>query len=179
MASALSNGPDQGVYHLGPGQMLVDLPAHVNDADLTDKGNIQERPLTEPTDMSYLLQRIRLATISRRLVDCDPRGQTVNMTHIHAQLRAFERDIPSFFRMTRHNLVSTYGLDTAFAFRIVTQGLALRAFLRASYRRIRVHLSAGATWPEPLARPVAETEPRIQRYVGIGTPNKRVRKLRN
>ncbi|KAH8889097.1 hypothetical protein GQ53DRAFT_227405 [Thozetella sp. PMI_491] len=165
LAPSLATGPERDFYQLQPRQMRVEPPAHVNDADLTGVGELQERPLTEPTEMSYPLLRFRLASISRLLGDFGPHMQPAEGLQIHEQLRAFERDIPPFFSMTWHTLSSTYGLDRKAACGIVTQGHALRAFVNALYRRVLAPYHTWPTPPEPIERSIAETEPRIQRIV--------------
>ncbi|KAH8651411.1 hypothetical protein BX600DRAFT_516980 [Xylariales sp. PMI_506] len=168
MGAILCSGPEKDNYLLHPGHMLVDLPAHINDADLVGVGAlgaIHERPLTELTDMSYTVQRIRLATISRRLVDLGPNPQPVDVARIYTDLRVFERKIPTFFRMTAETLSNTYELDHAAACRFVTQGHVLRAFLPPHYRRLRELLSV---LPISLEQPpprLVETESRVQRFV--------------
>lgn len=49
--------------------MAVKRPLNVNDADLTDHRPNIDLPISQPTEMSYFLQRIRLAEISLSVVD--------------------------------------------------------------------------------------------------------------
>jgi hypothetical protein len=96
--------------------MTVKKPRNINDTDLVDNGYQTECPLSQPTEMSYFLQRIRMAEIARRTVD---ESQTVadssgpeDSTHIMKldfQLDQFIHDIPFFFNLDNYadNLEST------------------------------------------------------------------------
>jgi hypothetical protein len=44
------------------------LPANVNDVDLVDGQPLRPRPLTERTELSYQLSRLRFAEISQRQI---------------------------------------------------------------------------------------------------------------
>jgi hypothetical protein len=59
----------RGVYHCYPRQMVVKKPMNLNDEDLVDGMSQDQKPLSWPTVMSYLLQRIRIAEIMRSLTD--------------------------------------------------------------------------------------------------------------
>lgn len=49
--------------------MTVNRPLNINDADIGPDGIAAELPATEPTEMSHFLERLRLAKISRSIVD--------------------------------------------------------------------------------------------------------------
>ncbi len=71
---ALSGGPQEGVYNMQPRHMQVNLPRNISDSDLTNPNTPIdfEAPLSVPTSTSYLIQRIKLATICRKIVDAMP-----------------------------------------------------------------------------------------------------------
>jgi hypothetical protein len=69
LAVARYGGPGASVLQINLLHMTVNKPQHVNDLDLLLDAPCPSRPISEPTDMSYFLQRIRLAEISRNITD--------------------------------------------------------------------------------------------------------------
>ena len=84
--------------------MAVHKPLHLNDDDLESGRFEQERPMSQPTSMSYFLQRLRLAEICRLSTD---RGLTTprksesldqsNVIYIDAELKQLSESLPLFF----------------------------------------------------------------------------------
>jgi len=106
MLAARHGGPTEGVYQTNPSHMIVNKPRNINDEDLSDNSNDKDQPLCQPTDMSYFLQRLRLAEICRGMTDCTPVAVPAsdgsvypNVLAIDAQLEDFMNSIPSFFRI--------------------------------------------------------------------------------
>ncbi|RAO70372.1 uncharacterized protein BHQ10_006384 [Talaromyces amestolkiae] len=86
--------------------MATRRPWNVNDEDLYDGMKNIDKPLSEPTEMSYFLQRIRLGEMCRELVDRMPLGATARDTSDHAEIIAvdaqflkFLAEIPPFFKL--------------------------------------------------------------------------------
>lgn len=89
--------------------MMVKQPLNINDVDLIDNGPNVDQPVSVPTDMSYFLQRIRLAEIARRIVDQYHDDVAVSRSggpgyHTHvmamdAKLDQMLHEIPSFFHL--------------------------------------------------------------------------------
>ncbi|KEF57996.1 uncharacterized protein A1O9_05919 [Exophiala aquamarina CBS 119918] len=96
--------PSAAVYTAHPAHMAVNKPLHLDDDDL-DTGRLeQEKPTSQPTSMSYFLQRLRLAEICRISAD---RGLTnpqsseslnqSNVIYIDAELKRLSESLPLFF----------------------------------------------------------------------------------
>ncbi|KNG85305.1 hypothetical protein ANOM_006451 [Aspergillus nomiae NRRL 13137] len=64
LLAARYGGPGEGVYQANPRQTIVKKPRNINDLDLLDVGLHLDLPVSQPTEMSYFLQRLRLAEIS-------------------------------------------------------------------------------------------------------------------
>lgn len=103
-------GSGEGVYQAHPLHMSVNKPRNINDIDLTRQPDLPGRPLDEPTDMSYFLQRIRLAEIARSIVDHNLMAVTSSERpayYAHVMAMDFEIDqfiqtLPDFFRSANY-----------------------------------------------------------------------------
>ncbi|KAL2259473.1 hypothetical protein VTK26DRAFT_6842 [Humicola hyalothermophila] len=97
--------PSQGTYQVNPGHMVVNKPRNIDDADLLDNGLGPGLPMSQPTEMSYFLQRIRLAEILRTIIDHNPMavagsgGVGAHAAAIDAELDRMIHDMPSFFNL--------------------------------------------------------------------------------
>jgi hypothetical protein len=87
--------------------MAVNKPRNINDEDLVN-GALQqeEEPSSQPTIMSYFLQRLRLAEICRISADrsssSGPDSEAVNRSNViylDAELRRLGDDLPAFFQL--------------------------------------------------------------------------------
>ena len=105
---ALSGGPQEGVYNVPPRHMQVNLPRNINDSELIDPNTPDdfEHPLSVPTSTSYLIQRIKLATICRKIVDTMPmspsRPDMIPYEEFIALDMEFEKllnELPPFFQV--------------------------------------------------------------------------------
>jgi hypothetical protein len=126
-------------------QMVVKKPLNINDEDLIDGMSRIEQPLSQPTTMSYSLQRIRLSEISRSIVDRTPliMAHAGGPSHdvvmdIDTELQLLINDIPPFFSMSIANLTETYQLDPSRAASIAHQGYMFYSLLYA--QRCKLHL---------------------------------------
>ena len=92
--------------------MIVNKPRNNNDTALEDNGLNHNLPLHHATDMSYFLQRIRLAEISRGIVDnyyanissmpgeWDGASSYASISiMMDEELKQFLKDLPSFFKL--------------------------------------------------------------------------------
>lgn len=118
--------------------MLVKKPLNLNDEDLVDGMSCVEQPLSQPTTMSYSLQRIRLSEISRCMVDRTPliMANAGGPSHdvvmdIDTELQFLINDTPLFFSMSMADLTATYQLDPSRAANIVHQGYMFYSLLYA------------------------------------------------
>lgn len=124
--------------------MMVKKPLNINDEELVDGMSRTEQPLSQPTAMSYSLQRLRLSEISRRIVDRTPlvTGQTFGPSHdvvmdIDTELQLLTNDIPPFFSMSKAGLTEIYQLDSSQAVKIAHQGYIYHSLLYA--QRCKLH----------------------------------------
>src|SRR5688500_8326576 len=99
-------GNDHGVYHCNRHQMITKIPHNVGDEELSRGIWSEDHPSHHATEVSYSLQRIRLAEIARRAVDRSPYGATTvgtsdyaNVAAADAELSQFMEDLPSFLKL--------------------------------------------------------------------------------
>jgi hypothetical protein len=116
--------------------MVVKKPLNINDEDLIDGMSRIEQPLSQPTAMSYSLQRIRLSEISRIIVDRTPliMAHAGGPSHdvvmdIDTELQLLINDIPPFFSMSIADLTESYQLDPLRAVNIAHQGYMFYSLL--------------------------------------------------
>ena len=126
--------------------MMVKKPLNVNDEELNDDISPIEQPLSQPTAMSYSLQRIRLAEISRNIVDrTPPISAHANVPSldvvmdIDTELQLLINDIPPFFSMSIADVSELYRLDTSKAAKIAHQGYIIHSFVHA--QRCQLHFA--------------------------------------
>lgn len=103
-------GPSEGIYTVHPGHMVVEKPLNVDDKDLIEGQSLEGMPSSEPTTMSYFLQRVRLAEICRNAADrgwssrSEPDSANYsNVIQIDVQLKAFSNNLPPFFVIGSRN----------------------------------------------------------------------------
>src|ERR1700760_343072 len=144
--AARFNGIAQGIYQCHPRQMAVKKPLNIDDEDIVDDMSHIEKPMSQPTLMSYSLQRIRLSEISRNIVDRVPLISTPAgglsldvIMDIDTELQLLINDVPTFFSMPIASLVETYHLDPLRAANIARQGNMLYSFLYAL--RCKLHFA--------------------------------------
>lgn len=102
---SISGGPQEGCYLVHTRHMHVNRPRNITDDDLEKEGAEFNRPISEPTQMSYFLQRIRSAELARDIADAWPLGtsdvESVDYNQIievDAKFEEFFKDMPVFFR---------------------------------------------------------------------------------
>ncbi|KAJ9604101.1 hypothetical protein H2200_011624 [Cladophialophora chaetospira] len=103
---ALSGGPQEGTYFVQPRHMRVNMPRNIDDEDLLQDSPSIDRPLSEPTNMSYYIQRIKVADICRQVIDKMPLTSfelgSVDYQDVIALDRKFEDfldNLPSFLKI--------------------------------------------------------------------------------
>jgi hypothetical protein len=126
--------------------MVVKKPLNINDETVVDGMSHIEKPSSQPTSMSYSLQRIRLFEISRNIVDRTPLIMALGdlpdydiVMDIDTELQVFLNEIPPFFSMPTAKLVETYQLNPLQAANIFYQGYTLRSIFYA--QRCKLHLA--------------------------------------
>ena len=111
LLAARYGGPGEGVYQTNPRQMTVNKPRNIDDAGLLDDHTGLDPPISQPTEMSYFLQRIRLAEISRNIADHNLMVASNSSTpdyyeHVMAIDVEFDKmmgDIPDFFNLDTYD----------------------------------------------------------------------------
>ncbi|KAJ4347482.1 hypothetical protein N0V95_005403 [Ascochyta clinopodiicola] len=123
--------------------MTVNRPLNINDIDIGPGGISAESPASEPTDMSYFLERLRLAEISRSIVDHSLMSATSLGRHSHyTQVMAMDfeldqliRNMPPFFQLSNYEHVS----DPSRASRIFIQAYMLNSLMHT--QRCKLHIA--------------------------------------
>lgn len=89
---------------------MVNLPRNINDYHLHNYPPDFSLPSSEPTSMSYLIQRIKLATIVRDFVDAMPLSPASpdlipynDFVALDQRFVQFHNDLPFFFQMDEQN----------------------------------------------------------------------------
>ncbi|KAL2157991.1 hypothetical protein VTH06DRAFT_4800 [Thermothelomyces fergusii] len=101
-----TGGPTEGTYSVQPRHMKVRYPKNANDDELATLDDSADPPLHRFTQMSYFLQRIRVAEIIRTVLDCSSPGDAGMIISDYKKVfeldRLFEQalsDLPPFFRL--------------------------------------------------------------------------------
>lgn len=102
---SLVPGPQEGTYSVHPAHMRVNKPRNLSDEDLAHTSSSFARSMSEPTTVSYLLQRFCLGELSRDIVDAisvaligpaDPPYATIIL--LDKKFEQFQNDLPTFFK---------------------------------------------------------------------------------
>lgn len=90
--------------------MMTNKPCNANDEDIVDEMVGVGKPLTQPTSMSYCLQRIRLGEFCREITDCAPFGMSdpgspdyEHTKQIDGKICGFAESLPSFFSLAHRS----------------------------------------------------------------------------
>jgi hypothetical protein len=112
LAVARYGSPGASVLPVNLRHMSVNKPQHLNDTDLLVDGPWPSQSASESTDMSYFLQRLRLAELSRKIVDHtnansqqQPAHHT-NLLAIDVQFEQMINDIPIFLQMRSYQTIT-------------------------------------------------------------------------
>ncbi|KAJ5716947.1 hypothetical protein N7488_002593 [Penicillium malachiteum] len=99
-------GPQKGTYSINPRHMATKKPLNANDEDLLDGATHVNKPMNQPTSMSYSLQRIRLAELCREVTDrisfaesCYELSNYQHIRDVDAQICKIVNEMPSFFSL--------------------------------------------------------------------------------
>jgi hypothetical protein len=135
LLAARYGGPGEGVYHCHPQHMHVRTPRNINDADLLDHDLLFEHPPSHPTDMSYFLQRIRLAEIARIIVDRNLASPTRWSPTMDLEIDQLLGDIPLFFRLSNYDATFVPSIDS----NVFVQAYMLTSLIHT--QRCKTHLT--------------------------------------
>ncbi|KAF4435240.1 hypothetical protein FACUT_7344 [Fusarium acutatum] len=113
-ASSKAEGTSGATYLIQPNLISANLPRHIDDDDLSNSEH-KERPLSEPTTMSYNLQRIKVAEVVRCISDLMPHDLSEApcelILSLDAKLESLIYELPRFFRMDMSECEETKQID--------------------------------------------------------------------
>lgn len=140
-------GPFEGLYTIHPHHMCVRQPLNADDEDLFDGMEVSQvdKPLSQPTGMSYNVQRIRLAKICLEITDSVP-FTSRSLTHeqimdIDHKIESFINTLPEFLRAVENRSSAArtnVGVVDRFSPGIVIQRYILNSLVHA--QRCKFHL---------------------------------------
>ncbi|KAF4980072.1 hypothetical protein FZEAL_3853 [Fusarium zealandicum] len=147
-------GPHEGTYLINPSHIAVRKPLNANDEDLVDGEEMVGRPLTEPTSMSYALQRVRLAELTREFTDRIPLtagSETITydfILELDATIDRFIKEIPPFLTMGADELKRLPPTDPRRSLAISIQRHIMKIFVHGQRCKIHLpYLARGAVEP--------------------------------
>ncbi|KAF7591569.1 hypothetical protein BBP40_001449 [Aspergillus hancockii] len=115
--NSFSGGPQEGVYTFQPKHMMVNYPSNVDDESITPTGVLHESALSQPSSMSAFIQRVKLASLCREVVDAmsstwletqEPDYDTI--LALDTKFLNFLDELPSFFQLDPTNVQKTRGI---------------------------------------------------------------------
>ncbi|KAF5598625.1 hypothetical protein FPCIR_2922 [Fusarium pseudocircinatum] len=113
-ASSMAGGTSGATYLIQPNLISTDPPRHINDDELSNP-SYNERPLLEPTTMSYNLQRIKVAEVVRCISDLmphDPSEASCELIlSLDAKLESLLHELPKFFKMDKSECEEVKQID--------------------------------------------------------------------
>ncbi|KAF4949202.1 hypothetical protein FGADI_9059 [Fusarium gaditjirri] len=116
-ASSRAEGTSGTTYLIQPNLISTNLPKHINDEGLSDL-EYKERPLSEPTTMSYNLQRIKVAEVVRCISDVmphDPSEASCELIlSLDTKLESLLLELPNFFRSEMAESEETKQIDKTY-----------------------------------------------------------------
>lgn len=123
--------------------MTVNRPLNIHDVDIGPSEIPAEAAATEPTDTSRFLERLRLAEISRSIVDHTLQSSTnfispscdTQITAMDLEIAQMITTIPPFFQLASYEYVS----DTSEASSIFIQAYLLNWLMQT--QRYKLHIT--------------------------------------
>ncbi|KAF5667561.1 zinc finger transcription factor YRR1 [Fusarium heterosporum] len=149
-------GPHEGTYLLNPLHMDVRKPLNANDEDLVEGKELVGQPITHPTNMSYFLQRVRLAEVIRGFVDraplYTPSNQEKNtydiVLEIDSMIERFIDELPVFLKIEAKELRELPLEDVRRAPGIIVQRHIMKIFVYGQRCKLHLpYLARGAVEP--------------------------------
>ncbi|KAF5261759.1 hypothetical protein FOXYS1_7535 [Fusarium oxysporum] len=116
-ASSKAEGTSGATYLIQANLINTKLPRHINDDDLSNL-EYKERPISEPTTMSYNLQRVKVAEVVRCISDLmphDPSEASCELIlSLDAKLDSLLSELPAFFKLELSESESTKKVDQSY-----------------------------------------------------------------
>lgn len=173
----------ESTYTIHPEHMAANKPRNCRDEDLIEGKEIIERPPDEPTNVMYLLQRVRLAEMCRELLDKNPLAPLTpeNLEYDHvvemdAKLNKFMQDLPPMLRLDFADSDHLGSTDTRLLAGISLQRYSINSIL--FQQRCKLHLpylARGLVYPEfaesrKICLDSAKAIIHIERYLKLDGP---------
>ncbi|GAQ40273.1 hypothetical protein AtubIFM55763_011693 [Aspergillus tubingensis] len=138
-------GPHRGTYSINPLHMVVLKPRNVDDESFMYGIPIVDRPMEQPTEISYSLQRIKLAEICREVIDSsslttfnDGNMESGWLLGVDQRIVTFIGQLPQFFRLDGDALDSLNAKYPNIAPGIMIQRYIINSLVHS--QRCRLHL---------------------------------------
>ena len=147
----------EGSYTVLPSHMVVRKPRNANDEDIIEGQEVIDRPLEEPTCMSYLIQRIRLAEVCYGLFDRSPfvlspeSMEYRQVMEIDSRLKQFMQEMPAFFWLDNPRLEALPPSDPRRSPSITMQRYTLNILLNRQLCKLHLPYLARGTLEPGLA----------------------------
>ncbi|KAF7546028.1 hypothetical protein G7Z17_g8716 [Cylindrodendrum hubeiense] len=152
-------GPHEGTYSINPQHMAVKKPLNIEDENIVEGVNLVGLPIEEPTCMSYFLQRIRLAELSRKFTDriglaaSNPDLVRYNLvTEIDEAIEEYIQDIPPFFTIEAKDLERLPPSDPRRSPAIIIQRHVITLFVHGQRCKLHIPFFARGTVDPAYAR---------------------------
>ncbi|KAH7160596.1 hypothetical protein EDB81DRAFT_319869 [Dactylonectria macrodidyma] len=152
-------GPHEGTYNVHPNHIAVRKPLNIEDEDLVEGINPVGLSMEEPTCMSYFLQRLRLAELSRNF--SDKLGLSASnpdivrysiVTEIDEALDQFFRNIPKFFTLSAKELGKLPPADPRRSPAVIVQRHVIKLFVHGQRCKLHIPFFARGTVEPTYAR---------------------------
>ncbi|KOS18598.1 putative transcriptional regulatory protein [Escovopsis weberi] len=149
------NPLQEGFCVLHADQMAVNLPKNVRDEDLIEGREVIERPMTEPTCVSYLIQRIRLAELTQWMTERHSRSGQASQPYssrdileTDMKLKEFIGGIPDFLSLDSSSLSHLPPTDPRRSPLVAAQRYALNLILHRQLCKMHLpYLAQGTVDP--------------------------------
>ncbi|KNB15323.1 hypothetical protein FOXG_21297 [Fusarium oxysporum f. sp. lycopersici 4287] len=151
-------GPHEGTYLINPRQMNVRKPLNADDEDLVEGQELVGKPINCSTNMSYFLQRVRLAEVVRNFTDRVPLTNSSNpdvhsydlVLEVDAAIGQFIEDLPPFLKFNTDEPQQLPATDTHKKPGLIIQRHVMNVFVHG--QRCKLHLICwkhGTYWRQP------------------------------
>ncbi|RKK69950.1 hypothetical protein BFJ69_g12286 [Fusarium oxysporum] len=149
-------GPHEGTYLINPRQMNVRKPLNADDEDLVEGQELVGKPINCSTNMSYFLQRVRLAEVVRNFTDRVPLTNSSNpdvhsydlVLEVDAAIGQFIEDLPPFLKFNTDEPQQLPATDTHKKPGLIIQRHVMNVFVHGQRCKLHLpYLARGAVEP--------------------------------
>ncbi|KAF4335547.1 zinc finger transcription factor YRR1 [Fusarium beomiforme] len=139
-------GPHEGTYLINPKQMNIRKPLNADDEDLVEGQELVGKPMNCSTNMSYFLQRVRLAEVVRTFTDRVPLTSPSNpdvhsydlVMEVDAEIDRFIEELPPFLKLNEKDLRELPSTDVRKKPGLIVQRHMMNVFVYG--QRCKLHL---------------------------------------